>query len=78
MKGIVITKMVIIAAVIIIAILYVLQQQGQLPSIDVTKQPVAKETTIKSTQEASKEITEIGSGVENVGSILEDIDKRLG
>jgi len=70
--------MVIIAAVIIVAVLYLLQQQGQLPSIGVTKQPVAKETTIKSTQEASKEITNIGSGVENVGSILEDIDKRLG
>jgi len=73
MKGIVITKLIVIAA-IIIAVVYFLSQQGQLPSIGAP----AKQTTIKSTEQASKEITEIGSGVENVGSILEDIDKRLG
>ena len=75
MKGIVITKMVIIAAVIAIAVLYALQQQGQLPSIGA---PTAKATTIKSTQEASTKIISISSTVEDIGSLLEDIDKDLG
>jgi uncharacterized protein YaiI (UPF0178 family) len=77
MKGIVITKMVIIAAIVLAAVLYILNQQGQL---DLSKigAPAAKQTTIKSTEQASNQITDIGSGVENVGSILEDIYKSLG
>ena len=74
MKGIVITKLVIIVAVII-AVMYFLTQQGTFQGIT---GPATKSTAIKSSEEASKQITGIGSGVENVSSILEDIDKRLG
>ena len=76
MKGIVITKMVVIAAIILVAVFYIANQQGQLPSIDGPTTP--RTTTIKSTTQASGEITQIGSNVESVESILADIDKALG
>ena len=74
MKGIVLTKLIIIAA-IIIAVIYFLTQQGNLPNFGVAG---PKQTTIKNPEQASNQITQIGSGVENVGSILQDIDKKLG
>lgn len=74
MKGIVITKMIVVAAVIL-AVIYFLNQQGNLPSLGI---PVAKPTTIKNTQQASQEIIDIGSGVEDITSILDDLDKKLG
>ncbi|MBI4010525.1 MAG: hypothetical protein HY361_05090 [Candidatus Aenigmarchaeota archaeon] len=76
MKGIVITKMVVVAAVILVAVIYLANQQGQLPSISGGTTP--RTTTIKSTSQASSEITQIGSNVENIESILADIDKALG
>lgn len=37
-----------------------------------------KEGEIKTGEEASQAITEVGEGVSEVGSILEDIDRKLG
>ncbi len=74
-KGIVITKMIIIILVLAIAAYFLFNQGGQLPSFQGIT-PI-KQTSIKSTEQASKEITSIGTGVENVGSILEDIDKTF-
>ena len=74
MKGIVITKMIIITGIILAAI-YFLTQQGNLQNAGA---PTTKTAAIKSPEQASNQIAQIGSGVDNVGSILEDIDKRLG
>lgn len=38
----------------------------------------APEGTITSSEEASQAISDIGEGVGDVGSILEDIDRKLG
>ena len=67
----------IIIAAIVLAILYVLNQQGQLNLSNIGA-PITKQTTIKSPEQASNQITDIGSDVDDVGSILDDIDKSLG
>ena len=77
MKGIVITKTIIIVLVVAIAAYLILAQSGYIPTP--TQLGTGKpQTTIKDNTEASNQITEIGTNVDDVNSLLEDIDKSLG
>ena len=75
-KGVIITTKIMALVVVILASFYFLGQQQQFPGISVPS--VEKPTTITSTQEASKKIISMSATIEDIGSLLEDIDKNLG
>ena len=61
---------VIIAIIAIVAVVAVVYMMGYIS--------IGKPVTYRSEREASEAITNISSGVEQIGSIIEDISKRLG
>ena len=72
-KGVIITTKIIIIAAILIAAVYFISQQDQLQLTG----GAPKATTIKSTQEASNKIIDISANIDDLGSLLEDLDQSL-
>ena len=76
MKGIIITKTIIILLIIAVAAYLILAESGYVP-IPSQLGVVKTQTTIKDTNEASSQITEIGTNVDDLNSLLEDVDNSL-
>jgi len=75
-KGVIITTKIMALVLVILAAFYFLGPGQQFPGIGLPG--VEKPTTITSTQEASKKIISMSATIEDIGSLLEDIDKNLG
>ena len=79
MKGIVLTTKIIALMLIIVAAVYFVGQQGLLPNINLpsTSGTGTATTTIKTTAEASKKIISMSATIDDLGSLVEDIDKSI-